>query len=352
VALSGRTVLGANFVGVLLAAELLAQQPPVATFKSGVDLVRVTAVVRDHRGRFVRDLLARDFEILDSGRPRTITDFRPGTSGVSVALLFDVSGSMEGHLSNAREAAAHLLSWLESRDEAAVFTFDTRLDEVKPFTTGLKTLPDAMSTVVPFGATSLHDAIAQTAERVGTREGRRRAVIVFTDGHDNWSRMQPPEVSAIASRIDVPVYIFGVVPSIDNPTAETATASAEHSALAGPLADLAAWTGGHTFVASTPGQRSLSARQIVDELRHQYLIAFESSGQPGWHSLVVRARNRELTVRARSGYIAGQSSPDVGVGGDRTCCGNSSSPFRSRFSPLAGQPPVPPRNLSEPALVR
>src|SRR5437762_13016643 len=92
----------------------------------------------------------------------------------------------------------------------------------------------------------------------------------------------------------------------------------------------------------------MSAREILEELRHQYLIAFESSGQPGWHSLVVRARNRGLTVRARSGYIAGQSSPDVGSGGDRTCCGNSSSPFQSRFWPSAGPAPAPPKNSFAP----
>ena len=81
------------------------------------------------------------------------------------------------------------------------------------------------------------------------------------------------------------------------------------SSLTGPLSDLAARTGGHVFVASTPAARSAAARQIVDELRHQYLIAFESSGTPGWHPLVVRARNKDLVVRARSGYIAGQSRP-------------------------------------------
>ena len=132
---------------------------------------------------------------------------------------------------------------------------------------------------------------------------------MLTDGADNSSRMKPEDVSAIASAIDVPVYIFGIVPSIDNPSEETAVPSAERSALVGALADMAAWTGGHVFVASTPGQRSIAARQIIDELRHQYLIAFESSGKPGWHPLVVRARNKDLTVRARSGYVAGQSSP-------------------------------------------
>jgi Ca-activated chloride channel family protein len=288
----------------------LAAQTPTVSFKSSVDLVRIAAVVRDHKGRFVPDLTEHDFEVLDGGEQRAIKGFGHDLTGVSVAFLFDVSGSMEGHLVYAREAANHVLSWLDtSRDEAGIFTFDTNLDEVAPFTVGLKTLPSSLSTRVPFGETSLHDAIAATAKRVGVREGRRRAVIVLTDGADTASRLKPAEVSAIASEIDVPVYIFGIVPSIDNPSEETAVSSVEKSALAGPLSDLAAWTGGHVFVASTPGQRSAAARQIIDELRHQYLIAFESSGKPGWHPLVVRARKKDLVVRARSGYIAGQSSP-------------------------------------------
>jgi Ca-activated chloride channel family protein len=299
-------ILGMGLSGV----RAHGQVPQAPAFKAGVDMVRIAAVVRDHKGRFVQDLTSRDFEVFDDGRTRRIADLQRDVARVSVAVLFDVSGSMEGHLPHAREAARHVLSWLDaSRDEAAIYTFDTHLDERTAFTIGLKALPDSMGHVVPFGATSLHDAIAETARRVGAREGRRRAVVVLTDGADNASRMTPADVSAVASAIDVPVYIFGIVPSIDNPSEDTATMSVERSAFVGPLADLAAWTGGHVFVASTPGQRSIAARQIVDELRHQYLIAFESSGKPGWHPLVVRARNKDLTVRARNGYIAGQSSP-------------------------------------------
>ena len=311
----------APICAALLATEVLATaayaqtqladtQPPIATFKSSVDVVRVAAVVRDRKGRFVQDLTVRDFEVLDAGRPRPISDFRQDIAGLSIGLLFDISGSMEGQLANARDAARHVLSWMTADlDEAAVYLFDTQLEEALPFTVGLRTLPASMSRVVPFGATSLHDAIARTAERVGVREGRRRAVVVFTDGNDNASRLSAGEVSSIASAIDVPVYIFGVVPSIDNPSADTRTSTAEHSALAGPLADLAERTGGHVFVVSTPAQRSLAARGVIDELRHQYLLAFEASGVPGWHPLVVRARGKDLTVRARSGYIAGQRDP-------------------------------------------
>jgi Ca-activated chloride channel family protein len=288
-----------------------AQTAPVATFKSAVDLVRVAAVVRDHKGRFVPDLTAKDFDVMDGIERRPIVDFRRESEGVSVAVLFDVSGSMESRLADAREAASHLLAWLDaSRDEAAVFKFDTRLDEVVPFTIGLKTLPASMSTVVPFGATSLHDAIAETAKRSANREGRRSAVVVLTDGNDTSSRLSPADVSAIASAIDVPVYVFGIVPSIDNPSEDRSTVLPGRSRLTGALDDLSVWTGGRVFIASTPAQRSLAARQLIEELRHQYFIAFESSGKPGWHPLVVRARDKDLTVRARTGYIGGQSRPN------------------------------------------
>jgi Ca-activated chloride channel family protein len=280
------------------------------SFKSGVDLVRIAAVVRDKKGKFVPNLTLRDFEILDAGETRPIVDLQSDVAPVSVALLLDVSGSMESRLPAAREAAKHLLSWLEPRDEAAVFVFDTELREVRGFTEGVQSIPQSLSSITPFGATSLHDAIAQTAERVGKREGRRRGVIVLTDGQDTWSKLTAPEVSAIASAIETPVYVVGVVPSIDNPSADTFAVGAERSVFTGPLGDLSVWTGGRTFIVSTPADRSVVAREVLDELRHQYLIAFETSGKPGWHPLVVRARGKDLTVRARTGYIAGQSRPN------------------------------------------
>jgi Ca-activated chloride channel family protein len=306
------TVFAIGSFGV--GASTLRQAPttdqPVATFKSSIDLVRINAIVRDKKGRFVSNLAATDFEVEDGGVPRAITEFRKEEAGVSVAMLFDVSGSMEDRMKNARESATHLLSWLkEDGDEAAIFTFDTQLIQISPFRAGMMSLPDELSLVKPFGATSLHDAIARTAQKVATRSALRRAVIVLTDGKDNASKLTPGEVSGIASSIDVPVYIIGVVPSIDNPSAEIALSGADHSALARALSNLAEWTGGRTFVVSTIAERSQMARQLIEELRHQYLIAFEASTLPGWHPLVVRMRDKDLSVRARSGYIAGQSRP-------------------------------------------
>ena len=111
-----------------------------------------------------------------------------------------------------------MLSWLEpGRDEAALFTFDSRLHEVAPFTVDTRALQGALGEVDPFGATSLHDAIAEAAERAATRNGRRRAVVVITDGIDTASGLTPCEVSGMASAIDVPVYIIATVLPIDHP---------------------------------------------------------------------------------------------------------------------------------------
>lgn len=309
----GAALVAALLMPMMLAAETSTWgQEPTIVFKSSVELVSVNAVVRDRRGRPVQNLRAVDFEVIDGGQPRTIIEFRHDLAGVSVALLFDVSGSMEGRLGQARDTANFLLGALDAKDdEAAVFTFDTRLDEVAPFTTRLDRLPEGLAAIAPFGATSLHDAIAATAERFDDRGPRRRAVVVFTDGNDTASRLTPSEVSGIASAIDVPVYILAVVPTIDVPSDDTSDDQGVVRSRWVDLTDLARWTGGDVFFVTSATERSTAARQLIEELRHQYFMAFEAGVNPGWHPLVVRTRDRNLRVRARSGYFAGLSRPTL-----------------------------------------
>src|SRR5215207_10876659 len=86
-----------------------------ATFRSGVDLVTVTATVRDGKGRLVKDLTKKDFEVIDRGEKRAINEFRSERAPLSLAILFDVSGSMDtaDNTSAAKFAAFHLLNQLE-----------------------------------------------------------------------------------------------------------------------------------------------------------------------------------------------------------------------------------------------
>ena len=212
-------------LAVLTSDPVLAQEQEggggQAVFKAGVDLVTVSATVRDRRGRLVAGLEARDFEVVDGGQRRAISQFRTDRAPVSLAILFDVSGSMDvaARMTAAKFAAHHLLSWLEpGRDEAALFAFDSRLHEVAPFTVDTRALNGALGEVDPFGATSLHDAIAEAASRVAMRNHPRRAVVVLTDGIDTASAKTAAQVSGMASAIDVPVYVIAAVLAIDDPS--------------------------------------------------------------------------------------------------------------------------------------
>lgn len=281
-----------------------------STFRSSVDVVSVSAVVRDRKGRFVANMDRTDFIVAESGRSRPILEFRAEADGpVKVAVLFDISGSMRvgSKAVDARQAAQQILGALRPMDEAAVFSFDTRLDRVTDFTSDLRVLEAALNHVEsPFGQTSMYDAVAETARVVaaaGSGNGRlpqRSAVVVLTDGIDTRSRLTPEQVAAISSGIDVPVYILAVMSPIDD------TREDGHGEMPGPLSNLARWTGGEFFPVSAPAHASVAARQIVDELRHQYVLAFEASTVPGWRPLEVRTRDRDLIVRARAGYtVAG-----------------------------------------------
>jgi Ca-activated chloride channel homolog len=291
-------------------------QAPRVTFKSAVDLVSIAAVVRDRHGRFAHDLKQEDFMVLEGREPRPIVEFHAAQDApVRVALLFDVSGSMRlsSKMEEARQAARHVLGALRlydtSLDEAAVFSFDMNLQTLQPFTADPGAIETALARVKPYGQTSLYDAIAQTAKSVADAapgDRRRRAVIVLTDGVDTSSEMTPAEVSAIASSIDVPVYVIAVVSPIDHPGGRDSLTE-QTGRREGTLRTLARWTGGELFVVSAPAHQSVAARQIVDELRHQYVLGVSASAasREGWRQLSVQVRDRDFTVRARSGYSAG-----------------------------------------------
>ena len=286
-----------------------AGQAPQATFRSAVEVVTVSASVRTGGGKVVRDLVRADFEVLDSGTSVAIRDFYAGEGPISLALLLDISGSMDmsGNMDRARNAVGMVLTSLRSgSDEAAMFTFDKSLREVVDFSTDLSTVNRVNLAGKPWGITSLYDAIATAARRVAQRPNRHRALLVITDGVDTGSKLTAPQVSGIASSIDVPVYVLAVVNPLDHPSGEfEARPSNTRLTGQGALVDLSRWTGGEAYFASVPSHASIAVQNLVAELRHQYLITFEPGDRPGWHPLEVRTKKRNLVVHARGGYMAG-----------------------------------------------
>jgi Ca-activated chloride channel family protein len=262
-------------------------------FRASVEMVSMAAVVRNRKGRVVRSLSREDFEVLDAGTPTKIVDVRAEVAApASVALLVDSSGSMSvgDSLDAARLVADEVLNSLDgARDEASLLTFDSRLLELQEFTGDFEPIRMRLEDLDAFGTTSLYDAIAQAARGVASHARNRRAILVLTDCADTSSTMSAAAVSAIASNIEVPVYVFAL--------------GSERTE--GPLVDLARWTGGEFFVATDRRRATLAIQQFVDELRHQYVLAFQPSEVEGWRRVEIRTRRPGLTVRARTWYRTG-----------------------------------------------
>jgi VWFA-related protein len=118
-------------------AGLLAQTPVRPTFRTGVKLVSLAAVVRDTRGRIIRGLKKEDFQVLEAGKPRPIVNFSADDQGpISLAILFDSIGSMYvgSNLAAARAAVEHVLSWVDTRDEVALYSVHKQVHQEVAFT--------------------------------------------------------------------------------------------------------------------------------------------------------------------------------------------------------------------------
>ena len=245
-------------------------EQPQATFKSSVDLVSVTAVVRDKKGRVVRMLTPKDIVVTDAGHTRTIVDMQSDDqSPASVALLVDGSGSMRlgsATVSSQQICEMILANLRRDHDLAALMSFDTRLLTLREFTQEFDRIRSGLGEVEAFGSTSIYDAIAGTAAVVANRTKNRRAVVVITDGADNASSYSPEEVASISSTIDVPIYVFAVGELNPLPLSGTPSGAEQRNA----LFELARATGGDYFYASSPSLVSQSTSKLLEELRHQY----------------------------------------------------------------------------------
>lgn len=289
-----------------LSTSLIAEAPPQdeqPRFRARVDVVTIAAVVRDRHGRVVQTLTKDDFTVVDGGESRQIVEFQPDANGpISVALLIDGSGSMRQSSSNSRRVGETLLALLNERsDDVALMSFDTRLLTLRQFTNDFRQLRSGLSEVDTFGATSIYDAIAGAAGLVDEHTRKRRAVLVVTDGSDNWSTYSPEEVAWIASAIDVPIYVLAVTATANGPS--------DLRSVGGELGDLARATGGDYFAADTETRQAMALGRVIEDLRHQYLIAIEPAHTTGLRSLEVRTRKPALKVRARQWYAA-QSGED------------------------------------------
>jgi Ca-activated chloride channel family protein len=295
-------------VGVATVGLAARSQEQRATFRSSLDLVSVAVVVRDADGRLVTNLQAADFEIYDRGAAKPIVQFQRGSDAdARLALLVDSSGSMvfNDRRRRSRVATELLLASFRDTDAASVFSFDSRVRRLTPFTNDPDLLRTAVVNVRPYGSTCLYDAIVATVQTVVDDTPRARAVLLLTDGIDTASTFTPQEAATAAAMVDIPLYVLSVggTTSAAEKAMMGADTSVASSQAALRLKELAARTGGLAAEPTTVADLSVATRTILGEMRHQYVLAIPAGAEKGWHDLTVRVRRGKVQARSREGYV-------------------------------------------------
>ena len=278
-----------------------AQSDQRPTFRSSLDLVSVAVVVRGPDGRLVKGLRASDFEVLDRGSAQPIVQFQPGEdASARLALLVDASGSMVvgPKRERSRIATELLASGFKETDAASVFSFDSRVLRLTPFTNDRDELRAAVMSVQPWGVTCLYDAIVRTINTVADESPRTRAVLLLTDGIDTASVNSPTDAASAAAALDIPLYVLSVGKDVADDKAFPLNPEATVT-----LNDLAGRTGGLATEAGTAAELSMATRNLLNELRHQYVLAFQTGTAKGWHDLTVRVKRGRVQARSRNGYL-------------------------------------------------
>ncbi|HEY6360632.1 MAG TPA: VWA domain-containing protein [Vicinamibacterales bacterium] len=330
----------------LVAAAVLAALAVVSTyaqesfrFRSGVELVNVTATVTDEDGRFVSGLRQEDFTVYEDGELQQVSHFSNERVPVSLGIVLDTSGSMTpDKMSAARDAIDRFIFDLLGPDDELFFMqFANRPDLVQDWTTDRRRISRAVASVGAAGGTAMYDGIADAVPVAQAGKNRKKALLVISDGNDTNSGTSVGELRQMIRESEVLVYALGVdgtgvgttrrgptiqlppmpipfpmpgrrrmPPPIGGGSGGVWTRGGDERVNAEALRQITDDTGGRTEIVRGFGDLDGATARIADELSKQYYLGYASPGKKDgrWHAIRVEVKNRNLTVRARRGYVA------------------------------------------------
>jgi VWFA-related protein len=288
---------------VVAAAQLQAQR---GTFRGGVDLVTLSVTVTGPNGRYISDLEAGDFTILEDGKKQEISIFERAKSPLAVSLLIDSSGSMFRQMPLAQRAATEFVARLRPGDVAQIVDFDRRVQVLQPFSDDRAALEQAIRRVEARGSTSMFNAIyialrdhSGLAKPAGDQI-RRDVIVVLSDGDDTSSLVTHDHLLDGAKRSPTVIYAVGL--GVGDPRMRRGSTPPEYA-----LRSLAFETGGRLFLPKDANALSGVYKEISDELASQYVIGYVSnntSTRSAWRPVSVRLSRPELHARTRPGYYS------------------------------------------------
>ncbi len=275
----------------------------VATIRTFVPEVPLVFTVTDGKGRFVTGLKQQDFGLLDDGkRPERVISFtQQANLPLRIGILLDTSNSIRSRFQFEQQAATEfLLQVLRPKLDAAFVTgFDVRLDLAQDYTNSIDKLSTAIEKLRPGGGTAFYDAVYQTCRdqmlTVRSPETIRKAIIVVSDGEDNYSRVYEQDAIKECQRAETIVYTISTNVSPSKSKGDDV------------LTRLSEATGGRSFFPVKIEDVANGFRSIEEELRSQYSLRYRPADlkQDGsFRSIYLVSLDQRLHVRARKGYFA------------------------------------------------
>ena len=237
-----------------------------------VRLVNVFTTVTDSQGAPVANLGRDDFRVLEDGVSQTISVFgRESELPLSIALAIDTSGSTRRDMPlEITSAKKFVRSILRPVDRLSLFQVSENVDQTVSFTADMRQIQHGIDSLTPGSGTSLYDAIFLCSEALLNHEGRR-VLVLITDGGDTTSKANYSSALRRAQQAEAIVYSIIVVP-VEADAGRNI--GGEHA-----LIQISKDTGGKYYYAKSITELDSAFRQISEELRTQYLIAYYPNRQ-------------------------------------------------------------------------
>jgi len=287
---------GAAFVFPLRAR----QQRRGGEIRVQTDLVNILASVTDANGRPIPDLTQDAFSLSEEGAPQKIERFEAQTNRpLDLALMVDSSMSAYKDLKVEMEAAAHFIRQVvRPGDTLGVFEFDESVTQLSNFSDNVPKLQDAVHQIRMGAGTSIYDALVLGSNALRRRpEGRRRAIVLVTDGGETTSVSKFEDARRVA--VDSGTLLYSIIIRPVNNENGRNTAG-EHA-----LITITDSTGGAMFIVNDMSQLDQMFDRIDRELRTQYLLGYypQPPPPPGSYRHVQLAVKGNYVVRYRSEYL-------------------------------------------------
>jgi VWFA-related protein len=304
-------------------AKPIVETPPAdpSALRIETTLVIVPVMAMDKDGKYLPGLTVTDFQVYEDNMKQEISDFGSAETPINVALILDVSASTRFKLEDIQDAAMAFVDQLRPQDRVMVVSFDQQVRVEAEFTNERDKLMRAILRTRTGGGTRVQDALDLTlTERLNNIQGRK-AIVTFTDGVDNLSRLATwKDVTARVEESGVIVYpvrydtIADVTPSFvatGLPRNVKITVSGsnkeDYDRAAQSLKNLAAVSGGRYYEVETIGDTKQAFANIAEELRRYYWLGYypPNTARDGkYRKISVAVSKPDAVLRARQGYRA------------------------------------------------